>query len=363
VSGPVIEVLAQNGDQVDKGQVLVRIQALGARAQLSQAVSGVTAAQAQLQQMRARAQELQAEYQRNRELGSRGLVPVNTVESLKSQAEAATAAAESAAAQLKVARANVSEQQDLQTQTTVRAPISGRVGQRNVEVGMRVDTQSPLFIIGRLENMRVEVPVAQEVMTRLKPGQRVELQLGGSAAPIEAAVSRISPFLEAGSFSAEVEIDVPNTAGTLVPGMFVTVDIYYGESEATTLVPASALYEEPSSGVRGVFVASAPPAELPAAGAWKDGAMLPAPVPVPFRQVDVVAAAAQTVGVSGLKPGEWVVVIGQHLLAAQAGRSANPEARLRQMSWEKILELQHLQREDLLEEYLKRQPRLGSEES
>jgi hypothetical protein len=145
--------------------------------------------------------------------------------------------------------------------------------------------------------------------------------------------------------------------------MFVTVDIYYGESEATTLVPASALYEEPSSGVRGVFVASAPPAELPAAGAWKDGEMLPAPVPVPFRQVDVVAEAAQTVGVSGLKPGEWVVVIGQHLLAAQAGRSANPEARLRRMSWEKILELQHLQREDLLEEYLKRQPRLGSEES
>jgi HlyD family secretion protein len=364
VSGPVIEVLAQNGDRVEKGQPLVRIQAAGARAQLSQAQSSVTAAEAQLQQMRARAKELQAEYERNRELGSRGLVPLNTVESLRSHSEAATAAAESAAAQLQVARSTVAEQRDVQAQTTVRAPISGSIGQRNVEVGMRVDTGTPLFIIGRLDNMRVEVPVAQEVLTRLKPGQRVELRVGSSAAqPIEAAVSRISPFLEAGSFSAEVEIDVPNASGALVPGMFVTVDIYYGESAATTLVPASALYEEPSSGVRGVYIASTPPAETPASGSWADGDMLPAPVPVTFHQVDIVAEAAQTVGVSDVKPGEWVVVIGQHLLAAQANRAAAPEARLRRMAWEKIMELQHLQREDLLEEYLKRQPRLGSEDS
>lgn len=41
-------------------------------------------------------------------------------------------------------------------QTTVRAPISGRVGQRIIEVGMRVDAQSPLLIIGRLDSVRIE---------------------------------------------------------------------------------------------------------------------------------------------------------------------------------------------------------------
>jgi HlyD family secretion protein len=75
--------------------------------------------------------------------------------------------------------------------------------------------------------------------------------------------------------------------------------------------------------------------------------------------VDVVAEAAQTVGVEGVRPGEWVVVIGQHLLAAQDDEGA-PQGRPRVMSWERIMELQQLQREDLLEEFLERQRRGGT---
>jgi multidrug efflux pump subunit AcrA (membrane-fusion protein) len=225
---------------------------------------------------------------------------------------------------------------------------------------MRVDTQTPLFIIGRLEHMRVEVPVAQDVLTRLRRGQRVELRTGGAAAPIEAAVSRISPFLQAGSFSAEVEIDVPNDAGSLVPGMFVTVDIYYGETEPATLVPASAIFEDPASGERGVFVAGRLPPEQPA-GPSDGAAALHGPVDLPFRSVDVIAEAAQTVGVEGVRPGEWVVVIGQHLLSAQPPPGA-PQGRVRTMTWDRIMELQQLQHEDLLRQFLERQRRAGTEE-
>ena len=59
------------------------------------------------------------------------------------------------------------------------------------------------------------------------------------------------PVSRPGAFSGEVEIDVPN-AGTLVPGMFVTVDIHYGESAAATLVPTSAIYENAVTGETGV---------------------------------------------------------------------------------------------------------------
>jgi RND family efflux transporter MFP subunit len=357
VSGPIIEVLAQNGDHVKKGQPLVRIQAAGADAQVRQAQSAVAAAEAELQQAQAQAGEIEAEYERNKALGDRGLVPLNTVESLRAQAAAARAAVTSAAAQLKVAQAATAEQRELQSQTIVRAPITGQVGQRNAEVGMRADTQTPLFIMGRLEDMRVEVPVAQEVVARLRPGQRVELRVGNATA-VDAAVSRISPFLESGSFSAEVEIDVPNTASPLISGMFVTVDIYYGESEQATLVPASAIYEDPRSGERGVFVTGAPPPATGAA-AGGDGTLAP-PVPLPFRAVEVVAEAAQTVGVEGVRAGEWVVVIGQHLLAAQDDEQA-PRGRPRVIAWERIMELQELQREDLLKEFLERQRREGAQ--
>jgi RND family efflux transporter MFP subunit len=345
VAGPVVEVLAQNGDAVQKGDPLVRIQTPRTRSQLTQARSSLEAARAELGQAEAQFQELETEYERSAALGKRGLVARNLVDSLAAQTEAARAAVASARAQVRVAEGQVAEQTEVQAQTLVRAPITGRVGQRNVEVGMRVDTQTPLFVIGRLENMRVEVPVTQDILSRIRDGQRVELRPRRDAPPMTASVSRISPFLQAGSFSAEVEIDVPNHAGELVPGMFVTVDIYYGQSEKTTLVPTSALYDHPTRGERGVYVTPAP--------ARQSDTERPPPVSVEFRPVDVVAEAPQTIGAQGIAPGEWVVVIGQHLLASQT----EPEARVRAIDWDRIIELQQLQRQDVLREFMQRQQR------
>lgn len=350
VSGPVVEVLAQNGEQVAKGAPLVRIQTPRTRSLLTQARSSLEATRAQLRQAEARLQELAAEYERNANLGKRGLVPLNAVDSLRAQTAAARAAAASARAQVRVAEEQVAEQAEVQAQTLVRAPIAGRVGQRNVEVGMRVDPQTPLFVIGRLDNVRVEVPVTQDVVSRIRAGQRVEISARRGVQPITASVSRISPFLQAGSFSAEVEIDVPNQGGALVPGMFVTIDIYYGESADTTLVPTSALYDHPLLGERGVFVAGSPVAPRPASHANGDR---PPPVAVQFRGAEVVAEAAQIVGVDGVEPGEWVVVVGQHLLAGDT----EPQARPRAIGWDRIIELQQLQRQELLREFMERQQR------
>jgi RND family efflux transporter MFP subunit len=255
---------------------------------------------------------------------------------------------ERAEAQVTAARALVAERSALERQTIVRAPIAGRVGQRNAEAGMLVDTQTQLFVIGQLDRMRVEVPVAQDVLGHLRPGQRVEIITRAGQAPTIAEISRISPFLSPGALSGEVEIDVSNTGG-LVPGMFVTVDVYYGESDTVTLVPTSAVYEDPLTGSVGVFVAAQGPDRLNASvGTSSDD-----PVAVPFRPVDVVASGRQAVGVSGIEPGEWVVVVGQHLLEP----TGTPEARMRPVSWDHILTLQGLQREDLLRQFMEKQQR------
>lgn len=361
-SGPVAEVYAQNGDSVKKGDPLVRIQAAGTQPQLAQARSNLQVSQAELQQSQARLQELESQLSRMLVLGDKGLLPADTVDTQRAQVDAARADVARAKAQVSVAQATIAERSELQQQTVVRAPITGRIGQRNVEVGMRVDPQTALFVIGRLENMRVEVPVTQNILTHIREGQRAELRVGAQSAPIIASVSRISPFLEEGSHSAEVEIDVPNHAGALVPGMFVTVDIYYGESEHATLVPVSALYEHPGTGARGVFVTSKPPDAVPAGDPGEDGgsASLPPPMAVPFRPVEVRAEGAQTVGVSGVEPGEWVIVVGQHLLSSQGGEQA-PRARVRAVEWDRILELQGLQRQDLLEQFMKKQQRLAAQ--
>jgi RND family efflux transporter MFP subunit len=349
-SGPVVEVLAQNGDAVRKGDPLVRIQTAGSQAQLEQARSNVAVADAAVREIEANLKDLRTQYARARALDERGLVPREAVDTLRSQVEATEASLARSKAQLEASRSTVIQRSELQRQTVVRAPISGRVGQRNVEVGMRVDPQTQLFVVGRLDRMRVEAPVTQEILTHLREGQRVELRPGANGEPIVSKVSRISPFLEPGSFSAEVEIDVPNE-GRLVPGMFVTVDIHYGESQQATLVPISAIYEDPVTGERGVYVM-----DESALAAARPGELTEEPLPIPFRTVDIIAAGPQTAGVGGVEPGEWVVVVGQHLLAPQSGEET-PRARVRPSDWDRIVRLQSLQREDLLREVMERQRR------
>jgi multidrug efflux pump subunit AcrA (membrane-fusion protein) len=210
--------------------------------------------------------------------------------------------------------------------------------------------------------MRVEVPVTQEMLGRLKVGQRAEIRAESLPDTVLLAeVSRISPFLRERSFSAEAEIDVPNTGGILMPGMFVTADIYYGGSQEATLVPKSALYENPDTGEEGVFVlaadsaGSSPPIARPAG---EDGmGTLSGPLSLRFRAVDVLAVGDQVSGISRVEPGEWVVVVGQHLLPGRPGEK--PVARVRQVTWERIVGLQTLQRHDLLRRFMEKQQRMA----
>lgn len=358
-SGVLTEVLAQDGDLVRAGQPLARIRAQTSRTQLAQARAGLDVAQAELRQARANVAELEAQFERTRVLAAERLVSAEALETQRAQLEAARASAARAEAQVGLARAGVAEREEALLQTTVRAPIAGRVGQRAAEVGMRVDGQTPLFTVGQLDRMRVRVPITQEMVGRIREGQRAEIRFDGAAgAPLEARVSRISPFLEAGSYTAQAEIDVSNPAGRLLPGMFVTVDVLYGESEQATLVPTSALHERPDTGEEGVYVAPSSALNL-AVGA--DGvSALSAPTGFEFRSVSVLAEGDQSLGVAGVAPGEWVVVVGQHLLSEEA-RGGPVSARVRALGWDRILALQAMQRQDLLRQFMEKQQRIARE--
>ncbi|MEZ5285039.1 MAG: efflux RND transporter periplasmic adaptor subunit [Vicinamibacterales bacterium] len=249
-SGRIVEVLADNGASVTRGQPLVRIRTAESEPQLEQARSELGVAEAEVQETEAVLADLRRQLVRTTTLAERGLVSRQEVDTRQSQVDAAEASVARAQAQVEAARALIAERSAVQRQNVVRAPIAGRIGQRNAEVGMLVDAQTQLFIVGQLDRMRIEVPAAQDVLAHLRPGQRAEIITRAGEAPIVAQVSRISPFLSAGAFSGEVEIDVPNDGG-LVPGMFVTVDVFYGESASVTLVPTSAVYENPATGKSG----------------------------------------------------------------------------------------------------------------
>ena len=358
-SGPITAVYVDDGTVVQEGQPLVRIESRSPRSQLEQAEASLSVAQAEARAARASLAELESQFRRTQLLAEDSLVSQETVETEQAQVEAARAAVQQADAGVRSARAAIQDRAEAVSRTIVRAPISGVVGQRAAEVGMIADGQSPLFIIGRLDRMRVEVPIAQDLIGRVVTGQRVEIRTDAMPGdPIVAEISRLSPFLAQGTFSAEAEIDVENPAGRLVPGMFVTADVYYGESDSTTVVPVSALYDDVETNRAGVYVATVPDSGGVMTVSNDGTGTLTQPTETRFVPVEVIAEGRQTVGITGVRPGEWVVVIGQNLLAEEP--TATPVARIRPSSWERIIRLQEMQGPELLQEVMEEHRRMST---
>jgi len=361
VSARVTAVEVETGDYVEEGTPLIRLQDDTYRERVRQAEASLRIAQAEAKGAEAEMKELQAQLKRVEQLAEQEFQSQQQLESLRAQVQSAEAAYERAQAQVDQAAATLDERQSDLRRTIVRAPLNGYVGQRDVEVGQRVDGNSRLFVMGDLTNVRVQVQVTDRMFGRVQVGQTARIHVPADDTVITASVTRISPFMDEGSYSAQAEIDVSNEERVLNPGMFVEVDVAYGESQQATLVPMSALYENPDTGERGIFVAptlgTEVPVEIPESFDPENPPPLTQPTPTEFREVDILAEGQQTAGVRGIEPGDWVVTVGQNLLDS----SGRMDARVRPMPWSRLLALQRLQDTDLLYRVLERQQRLAEE--
>jgi RND family efflux transporter MFP subunit len=356
ISGTVVEVFVRNGEAVTAGQPLARLDDEALQEQARRAAAELRLAEATAAEARARVQEVQARVVRTRALAADGLASQLDLETLEAQLDATQAEADQSEAQVEQARASVQERRSALAKATIRAPVQGHAGQRDVEVGMVVGPSSTLFVVGDVEDLIVEVPLTQEMLRDVEVGSAVEIEARElEQEPLRAEISRISPFLETESFSTTAEIDLPSGAEGLRPGMFVTVRVLYGASDRATLVPASAIWEDPLTGDLIVFVVEdATGLTEPAA----HGDEIPEqPRRLLMRPVEVLGEGRGTVGVRGVAEGEWVVTLGQHLLheSLEATDSEVVEARVRPTTWAHVLELAGLQREDLLEQFLAKQ--------
>lgn len=352
ITAPIEEVYVQNGDQVHQGAALIRLRDTEYRERLRQAEASLRINMAQRRQAQAALGEIESQLRRERILASRELSSEMEIEQLEARLESAEASVELANAQVEQARSTVDEMTEALEQTVIRAPVNGTVGQRNAEIGMQVNGNTRLFTIGDLTESKITINLTERMLGYIRTGQTVRIfseNIPDTA--FIAQLSRISPFLGIGSFSTEAEIDIDNPDGLLMPGMFVTVDVLYGESEQTTIIPLSAIYRHPQTGETGVYVASSFGMESEAIQELESNGgngRLSNPTDVAFQPVDVIARGRDAAGVEGIRSGDWVVTIGHNLLVRDAGGMA----RVRPASWQSIMEIQRLQPQDLLREIM-----------
>src|SRR6056297_3037843 len=338
IAAPIEEVYVEDGDQVSVGDPLVKLRDTEFNEQLRQAEAVLG--------------EVESELKRERVLAERDLSSELEIERLEAQKESAEASLELANAQIEQARSLVEERKEALDRTIVRAPVNGTVGGRVAEVGMQATTADRLFTIGDLSESEITINLTEKMLGYIETGQTVRIfseNLGDTV--LTAEVSRISPFLGAGNFSTEAEIDIENESGILLPGMFVTVDVLYGESEQATIVPLSAIYRNPRSGETGIYVATSYGMESEIVEELDEAdepLSLSNPTDVEFVPIEVIARGRDAAGVIGVRSGDWIVTVGQNLIDGDN----SSRARVRPRSWRSIVAMQRLQPQDLLREIM-----------
>ncbi|HYG62908.1 MAG TPA: biotin/lipoyl-binding protein, partial [Thermoanaerobaculia bacterium] len=153
IEAPILEVLGRNGQAVERGQPLVRLDGDELRQQLRQAEADVRLAEATAREARARVAEVEALVTRTRRLAQEELVSALDLETQEARLAATRASADQARARVEQARAVVQERRSALDKTLIRAPVAGHLGQRNAEVGMLADASDVLFVLGNLDDL------------------------------------------------------------------------------------------------------------------------------------------------------------------------------------------------------------------
>lgn len=275
VSGRIARIAFADGARVRKGQLLVQLDDVLQRAELSQALAQQSIARANLK--------------RNQELVAQNFVAQRVLD--ESQANLQVADAQVALAQARLQRMRIT------------APFDGTVGLRNINLGEYVKDGAELVNLEDTSALTVDFRLPERFQTRIAPGQTVQVQLDAlPGRSFTARVQAVDPLLDANGRSVAVRAALPPLAQEpLRPGMFARVLTIFSVNEAALAVPEEALV--PQGGKQFVFLV-----QKEGEGDGAKRVSRRTEVQIGVRQGSQVQITA------GLKEGDTVVVAGQQRL-------------------------------------------------
>jgi RND family efflux transporter MFP subunit len=223
--GQVEEVLFDVDDFVEQGQVLIRLKETEQKAHLHQA-------EADLKEAVARLREAEDEYKRSKDLHAKKLIS-------QSQMDKATATLKSARARQDAASAGLIQAREQFDYTRIKAPYSGIVTERHVEVGEIASPGKKLMSGISLDQLRVLVDVPQSLIPTIRKLRQARILLPDGEV-IKAAKLTIFPYAHERSNTFKVRVNLPEGIKDLFPGMFVRVAFRTGVKKQL-VVPRSAV--------------------------------------------------------------------------------------------------------------------------
>ncbi|CCG52363.1 Probable membrane fusion efflux protein [Flavobacterium indicum GPTSA100-9 = DSM 17447] len=264
VSGEVIALNVKEGQQVKKGDLLVKINPDIYESGVNRTVASLSTTKAGLSQAEAQVKEAKATFDRNKKLYDKGVISKAEWDKIVSAYEVATASKQSAYYQMKSAAANVTEANDNLKRTSIFAPADGTISKLDVELGERVmGTQgmasTELMRIANLNNMEVEVDVNENDIVKVSIGDTAKVEVDaylkrkfeGVVTSISNSASSTTSADQVTNFKVKVRLSKesyqdllegkPANFSPFRPGMTATVDIITKRSVNVLGVPISAV--------------------------------------------------------------------------------------------------------------------------
>jgi len=275
----------QDGDPVQKGQVLARIRDADYQVRLAQAKGNVAQAEAAMtaaRQDHGRATTLRAEQ----------AIPQALMDGAQAKMQGTQGAVDLARALVRQAELAVAD-------TALRSPIDGVVLKRLVEVGSLVGPGSGGCVLGDLTSVKAVFGVPDSALSGFPVGATVPVRVDAIGAAASGLVTRVSPFADPRSRVFDVEVTLPNPDGLLKPGMVANASLPAGDRRPVPRVPLEAVRRPPGAAEGyAVFVVEESPGGLVARVR-------------PVRIGEVRGGAIEIL--EGLQDGERVIVSGATL--------------------------------------------------
>jgi membrane fusion protein (multidrug efflux system) len=209
----VVQLLVEEGADVRKGQVLLRLQ----NDQLLTA----------LERTRGQLAKAEREYERQTNLHEQQLISDQAYSEATYELE-----------QLQLALRDAQRELGY---TEVRAPISGTVTERHVSIGNQVNPGQELFGLVDFDSIVARVYVPEKELWRVRPGLEARLSTESTRGAVRSgSVDRIAPQVDPRSGTVKVTVAIPRSEA-LLPGMYVSVELVTDVLEDAVLVPKKAL--------------------------------------------------------------------------------------------------------------------------
>jgi membrane fusion protein, multidrug efflux system len=286
VSGRITEIKFQPGSHVEAGAPLL---------QLFDAPE-----QGDLASFKAQAVGAQAALDRAKQLASRQFGPQSTVDSTQATYDQAMA--------------GIAKTQALISQKLVRAPFEGELGVRMVEVGQYISAGTTIVSLTALDELYANFTVTEKDSGHLKVGQVVRIAVDAyPGQTFEGKITTIEPQIMADTRNIRVQATIANPDHILKPGMFTTTTVVLPDKAAVVTVPETAvdytLYGD------SVFLITEKKED--------DGKTSLTAVRTFVRTGNRIEGRTEIV--SGVKPGDRVVAVGQLKLQSGAAVAISPD--------------------------------------